>query len=48
MGEFDYAVVNWAGRLEDAAAAIAGIIDAEKHKVAVTPPSRGGGGAKGA
>ncbi|GBF92997.1 guanylate kinase [Raphidocelis subcapitata] len=32
MGEFDYVVVNWAGRLEETAAAIAGIIDCEKRR----------------
>jgi hypothetical protein len=41
MREFDYVVVNWAGRLEDAAVAIAGIIDSEKHKV--DHLTRGGG-----
>lgn len=33
MGEFDYVVVNRAGRLEETAAAISGIIDAEKRRV---------------
>jgi hypothetical protein len=37
MREFDYVVVNWAGRLQDTAAAIAGIIDAEKRRVADLP-----------
>lgn len=33
MGEFDYVVVNRAGRLEETAAAISGIIDAEMRRV---------------
>lgn len=41
MGEFDYVVVNWAGRLEETAAAIAGIIDCEKRRVShLRPPGK--------
>lgn len=43
MPEFDYVVVNWAGRVEEAAAAIAAIIDTEKRRVYAC--GRGDGGA---
>ncbi|KIY98388.1 hypothetical protein MNEG_9573 [Monoraphidium neglectum] len=33
LTEFDYVVVNRAGQVQEAAAAIAGIIDAEKRRV---------------
>ena len=46
--EFDYVVVNWAGRVEEAAAAIAGIIDAEKRRAGRAPRRGGGGGSGGA
>ncbi|KAI8468682.1 MAG: P-loop containing nucleoside triphosphate hydrolase protein [Monoraphidium minutum] len=41
MGEFDYVVVNRAGCIEDAAGAIAGIIDAEKRRVRLSGGSSG-------